>query len=351
MTTDAGLMYFGPATPFSTGQTITRGTALPAVTITPTVTTGTNIADDNAAIGAELTAQIAAGKLPTPTYDAQGYPNTIYFVFFPSNYSITLQNMQSCGAFGGYHYSTPYTAPAACKGQYVPYAVIPDCGSDTTGLSSICSHELAEAVSDTDVGPTSPPTSNYGDGAWYLGPSYPCNSIQNCPQTCGEVGDVCQSAGDSTVPGTSIISQDIWSQAQNGCGVNNPATGPQPTPAGPPVTICTAPAPDAGSPDAGTTPDAGKPPGDGGGVGPGADASVGPTRDGGSPGPTGGADSGGGPGAGADASTGGNGDTPGSSTGCACSTTPDSTSGGLAGMAAGLLGLTLLGRLRRRARR
>jgi MYXO-CTERM domain-containing protein len=152
--TDAGLGYFGPSTASSSGQTITRGSALAAVTISPMVTTGTTIADDNAAIGAELVAQIHAGNLPAPTYDAQGYPNTLYVVFFPSNCSISIQNFGSCTAFGGYHYSGPYTASPTCKSQYIPYAVIPDCGGRIP--SGAVSHELAEAVTDTDVGPTEP---------------------------------------------------------------------------------------------------------------------------------------------------------------------------------------------------
>src|SRR5205807_4164024 len=127
-------------------------TTLAAATITPTVTTGTSIADDNGAIGAELVSQIAAGKLPAPTYDAQGYPNTIYFVFFPSNYNITLQGDGSCSAFLGYHYSAVYNSPVSCVGHYIPYAVIPDCGDGTSGLSETVSHELAEATGDTGVG-------------------------------------------------------------------------------------------------------------------------------------------------------------------------------------------------------
>ena len=48
---DGGTSYFGPTVPFSTGQSITRGTGTDAVTITPIKTTGTSITDDNAAIG------------------------------------------------------------------------------------------------------------------------------------------------------------------------------------------------------------------------------------------------------------------------------------------------------------
>jgi MYXO-CTERM domain-containing protein len=346
---DGGISYFGPTTPFSTGQTVTRGTAVPAVTITPN-NTSQNITDDNAVIGTEIIQQIQAGKLPAPTYDKQGYPNTIYFMFFPQSMTISAFGGQSCGSFGGYHYSVPYTA-SGCTGQYIPYAVIPDCGDSTKGLASVCSHELAEAISDSDVGPTTPAAANYGDGAWYLGPSYPCNSPQNCPSNCGEVGDVCQGQGDGTVPGTSIISQYIWSQAQNGCDVNNPSVGTQTGPGGLPVTVCTAPVPDAGTPtpDSGTPhvdsgvphADGGSPPPDAGGVEPGADASLPPGRDA-STGP--GADDAGEGGA----ANGGLGDAPfASNSGCGCTTAPGAP--GLAGTLGALAALGLAARRRRRS--
>jgi MYXO-CTERM domain-containing protein len=252
--TDAGLGYFGTTTPFSTGQTIVRGSAVAAVTITPKVTTGTNIVDDNAAIGAELVAQIGHG-LPAPTYDAQGYPNTLYMVFFPSSYSISIQGLGSCNGFGGYHYSGPYTPPVSCTSQYIPYAVIPDCGGGD--LSGVVSHELAEAVTDTDVGPTES-SQLLGDGAWYLGPSYPCSDPTSCPQNCGEVGDVCEGSGVAQIPGTQISSQNIWSQSQGGgsCDVSNPGVGPQSGPA--PLSMCPVPGSgrDAGA-DASTGGDSG----------------------------------------------------------------------------------------------
>ena len=45
------------------GQTITRGTATKASTITPTIATSDNIGDDNSAIGEELNAADAAGNI------------------------------------------------------------------------------------------------------------------------------------------------------------------------------------------------------------------------------------------------------------------------------------------------
>jgi uncharacterized membrane protein YgcG len=222
------------------------------VTITPTKTTGTSIKDDDAAIGDELVAQIAAGKLPAPTYDDQGYPNTLYFVFFPSTVRINLQGMQSCIKFAGYHFSASYDAQVSCKGKYIPYAVIPDCGLPTNYMAATISHELAEAVSDSDVGPTNPNPLHQSDGAWYLGPSYPCSDIESCPSNCGEIGDVCQSTGSAMIPGTAITAQNMWSQTKNDCVVSNPTVGPKPGPAGPPATSCSPGQHDAGAPDAGS---------------------------------------------------------------------------------------------------
>jgi hypothetical protein len=231
--TDAGLEFVGPATPFSTGQTITRGTAVGGIVISPMLSLSNAITDDFAAIGLELEAQITHGLLPAPTYDAQGYPQTLYMVFFPPDVTITLQGATSCKGFGAYHYSAPYEG-TSCVGQYLPYAVIPSCNPQGAQLSGVVSHELTEAVSDADVGPTSPTNANYGDVAWYLGPTCTGSSCG----ACGEIADVCAYRGDATVPGTTIQSQYAWSQTQDSCAVSNPAVGPQPAPTGPSILQC-----------------------------------------------------------------------------------------------------------------
>jgi hypothetical protein len=339
--TDGGIGYFGPPMPFSTGQTITRGSATQAYTIVPKTLTGSSFDDDNALVGAELVAQIQAGALPKPVYDAQGYPDTLYMVYFPAGFSITSFGEASCTGWDGYHYSAPYAA-SGCQGQYLPYAVLVDCGNEGAQLSDVVSHELAEAITDTDVGPTTPATANYGDGAWYLGPSNPCTGNQ-CPQNCGEVGDVCETAGDGTVPGTSIISQDIWSNAQNACALNNPSIGAQNGSA--PVSVCTS----------GTE-------GDAGAGGSGVDAGGGSAEDSGagsgSSGGRGGS-GGGGQGSGGDASTqpvadasesdgGGSADSFGSNaSGCGCAMAGERASSDAAVFGA-LVGFVLITRSRRK---
>ena len=107
------------------------------------------------------------------------------------------------------------------QGQYVPYAVIPDCGDSTSSLSETVSHELAESVSDTDDGVSPAWTGSAGDGALVPRPDYACPNQNNCPSNCGEIGDVCDNSGKATVPGTSVTAQVIWSQLQNGCFVED----------------------------------------------------------------------------------------------------------------------------------
>lgn len=337
--TDAGLEYFGPPMPFSTGQTITRGSATQAYTIVPKMLTSSTFDDDDALVGAELAAQIQAGALPPPVYDAQGYPDTLYMVYFPASINITSFGEASCTGWDGYHYSAPYAA-SGCRGQYLPYAVIADCGYEGAQLSDVVSHELAEAITDTDVGPTTPATGNYADGAWYLGPSNPCMDPTQCP-SCGEVGDVCENVGDGTVPGTSIVSQDIWSNAQNNCVLNNPALGPQNGPA--PVSACTG----------GSESDAGAGGGVDAGRGGAEDAGAGSSSSGGRGGSGGGSGSSveaGAPTVESDASDDAGSvdfDFGGNASGCACATTGTRTSSD-AGVLGALVGLALIVRSRRK---
>jgi MYXO-CTERM domain-containing protein len=309
------------------------------------MTTGTSIVDDNGVIGTEIVGQIAAGHLPAPTYDAQGYPNTLYVAFFPQNYNISLTGLQSCQDFGGYHNSIAYTAPTSCKGQYLPYAVIVDCGEEGDQLADIVSHELAEAVTDTDVGTY---TGDAGDGAWYLGPTNPCilGPALACPMNCGEVADVCEAQGnDGVVPGSAVTSQDIWSQAQNNCALSNPGTPQQ---SGPTQTSMTCTTEGSSSSSGGGTTDAGvSSSGSSGGSSSGSGSSSGGRGSGGlAPGDSGSVLPEGGSGADPDA---GDGASSSGSSGCGCSVPEDGASRD-AGWIAGLLVLAWLCRGRRSKR-
>lgn len=184
-------------------QLIGHGTAIGPYTITPTLNTTTTV-DDNAIV-AELQAQIAAHNLPDPQLDGAGNVNTLYMVYFPAGYTITTPFGNSCqpGGFCGYH------------GTYVnnrlsiPYGVMPDlagsicntgCGSGTTfqNLTSVSSHELAESITDTEVGI---PLDITRPLAWY-------------DPASGEIGDICNHQ-HAILSGYTV--QTEWSNLNNAC--------------------------------------------------------------------------------------------------------------------------------------
>ena len=183
----------------------------------------------------------------------------------------------------------------------------------------------------------------------YLGETIEYSSLHACRSTLED--PTCQSAGNATVTGTSIIAQEIWSQAQSAsCDISNPALSAQTAPSGAPRTTCGSNAPDAGTPT-----DGGGQSGDSGVVTPNDGGSVVPSGDdGGSivPPTTGGGGDDGGPiTSAADGGSGGNGFAggPGSgSAGCACTTAPRTPAGGLGALGA-LFAVAML-TLRRRNR-
>ncbi|HZR27310.1 MAG TPA: hypothetical protein VFA71_00910, partial [Terriglobales bacterium] len=136
-------------------QLIGHGTVIGPYTITPS-TNATTI--DDTQIQAELQAQIDAHTLPAPATDGSGNVNTLYMVYFPLGYTITLQGFSSCVQFCGYH------GTYVNNSLSIPYGVMPDlsapgcsgrCGSGPTvfdNLTSVSSHELAESITDTEVG-------------------------------------------------------------------------------------------------------------------------------------------------------------------------------------------------------
>ena len=288
-----------------TGQTIGRGTAGAAVTITPIMLTGTTINDASTQIATELQAQITAGHLPPPALDGQGRPNTVYVVFFPAGTTINDGTGNSCTSWCAYHNE-------GGRSGNINYAVIPDmgptsgchtgcddqCTTDNVGISlGSVSHELAEAITD--------PSRGWADPSG--------NGVEN--------GDICTTKGGvqkdtDIVPGTTIKAQYIWSQRYKECLL------------APPGWDGGTPAADGGSVQDGA---AGSSSGGTGGVvdaGPGASSSGGTSSGGSGGGSTGGGigDGGsGGSGGGASSAGGGSG---GSSAGAAGSSGAGAASGG-----------------------
>jgi hypothetical protein len=204
-----------------TNQTLGNGTFDGLFQIVPSAANnGSTIDDTN--IQAELLAQINAGHLPAPVLDAAGNVNTLYMIFFPPGKTITQGGSSSCaaGGFCAYHGTTSTTL----NSKHVLYGVMPDmqagsgcstgCGSSTVfnNYTSVTSHELAEAMTDADVGIA---TTFSAPLAWY-------------DMTNGEIGDICNGQQGSYVAnGTTYTIQLEFSNSANNC-VLPPAGAPSP---------------------------------------------------------------------------------------------------------------------------
>ena len=189
-----------------TGQHIGRGGLKQAAVVHPKAHQGVLT---DAAIRAELTAQISARKLPAPG------PNTLYMVHFPAGVQIDLQGSRSCeaGGFCAYHNSFRR------RGKEVDYGVLPDlgpgsgcdtgCGRGATvfdNQTAVASHELIEAITDPQVGLAKglgPPL------AWY-------------DAAGGEIGDLCngQQGRLRAASGRSYAVQKEWSNKAKACVVS-----------------------------------------------------------------------------------------------------------------------------------
>ncbi|HEX4575070.1 MAG TPA: hypothetical protein VH158_08060 [Gemmatimonadales bacterium] len=163
------------------GQAIGRGRSVGSATVAD-ATLGATVTDS--AIQHLLQAQVAAGgTVPAPT------ANSVYFVFLPPGVAVAAGGDRSCQAFCGYHdhiatqlyYAVvPYPNCAGCLG---------DLGA-LDALTSVCSHELAEAITD--------PVPGQG---WY-------------DDNHGEIGDIC--AWQNTKLGGFVV-QRLWSNRAKAC--------------------------------------------------------------------------------------------------------------------------------------
>ena len=142
---------------------------------------GANVMDS--AIQEMLQAEVARKALPAPT------ASTVYFAFLPPGVTVVAGSDRSCQAFCGYHdrsagglyYAVvPYPNCAGCLGNLRPL----------DALTSVCSHELAEAITD--------PVPGQG---WY-------------DDANGEIGDIC--AWQNKTLGAYEV-QLLWSNRAKGC--------------------------------------------------------------------------------------------------------------------------------------
>lgn len=197
----------------TTGQRIGPGTFVGQFTIIPS-NMGPTVTE--AEVRTELAAQITAGHLPAPKYDAKGFPDSYYIIEFPPGIQIIADGgAPSCVVFCAFHSSMDY------NGKPIMYAVQPDfgpgsgcefgCGTGTMlqNQQSVHCHELAEVITDPEVG-----TGNY---AW----------LDN---NFGENADIC--VGDQaqvTLNGKNYTVQKTWSNRYNSCLAIIPVILPNPT--------------------------------------------------------------------------------------------------------------------------
>jgi Big-like domain-containing protein len=194
-----------------TNQTLGHGFFDGQFTITPSAANNGTIISDTQ-IQAELLAQVAAGHLPAPVIDAQGNNSTLYMLYFPAGKSIRLGTTPSCqsGGFCAYHNSTT----TLFGGRNLYYGVMPDtqppslcsvgcgAGGPLDVVTNVTSHELAEAVTDANVGPANV----FGPPLAWLDPIN------------GEIADICETKEASIlVNGTTYTVQQVFSNIQDDC--------------------------------------------------------------------------------------------------------------------------------------
>ncbi|HKW41005.1 MAG TPA: hypothetical protein VJN39_07145 [Gemmatimonadales bacterium] len=159
---------------------IGRGSYIGTATITepplgPSVTDG--------AIQQMLEQQVAKQALPAPT------ASTLYVVCLPPGVTVVAGNDRSCQVFCGYH----DRSAAQLFYAILPYPNCPGCLGGVgvlDALTSVCSHELAEAITDPIPGQ-----------GWY-------------DDAQGEIGDVC--AWRNKKLGSYVV-QLLWSNRAQAC--------------------------------------------------------------------------------------------------------------------------------------
>jgi hypothetical protein len=208
----------------TSNQSIGHGTFGGKFAITPSICPGPAVCTvTDSQIQTELTNQINSHVLPAPQTDSHGIINTYYAIYFPPNVTIKLDaTTSSCvnGGFCAYHSNT---------GSLVPYGVMPDfstggcavgCGAGSTLqiATGVSSHEMAEALTDPQVG-----------SATVFGP--PLGWYDN-PPNLGEIADLCDPFDVTVNAGSSTYTVELlFSNVQNGC-VSAPPVFSMPSPAG-----------------------------------------------------------------------------------------------------------------------
>src|SRR6266849_2790097 len=163
-------------------QKIGRGHFAGTARVTNTAP-GTSVTDN--AVQQMLQGEVARKSLPAWT------ANTLYFTFLPPGVTVVAGSDRSCQAFCGYH-------DRSAGGLYYAVVPYPDCSGclgnlqPLDALTSVCSHELGEAITDAVPG-----------RGWY-------------DDANGEIGDIC--AWQNKKLGAYEV-QLLWSNRAKGCEI------------------------------------------------------------------------------------------------------------------------------------
>ena len=130
--------------------------------------------------------------------------NTLYVIYFPANVTIDLDGSGSCDSFGAYHNTTLLKDQNGTP-LFVPYAIIPRCGTKESTTTVSASHEIIEAATDPDIGEN-------------LLSFYMLNQLWAVAG--GEVGDLCEGFGSSgtTTTESTFVVQRSWSNKSAAAG-------------------------------------------------------------------------------------------------------------------------------------
>jgi hypothetical protein len=182
-------------------QHIGRGTYVGRYTIRPAPKNNGSTVDDARNIEPELLAQIRAARLPAPDR------NTLYVLFTRSGQRVTMRGSDSVTGFCAYHSALRFSGH-----PNVRYAVIPatasgaQCGTSRGfgNITSAASHEIAESITDPDVGLATRLGKPLG---WY--------DARN-----GEIADICEDGPTASLTGsggTRYVVQRLWSNRRRRC--------------------------------------------------------------------------------------------------------------------------------------
>jgi hypothetical protein len=189
-----------------TGSFVSAPTLSGLYSITPALGNDQSTIDDTNNIEPELAAQVQAGNLPAP--DA----NTLYVLMFRSGQEITLGTANSNTDFCAYHSSIEGANYFAGMGV-LRYAVLPynasnaGCGGSPgwNNFTATASHEIAESITDPDVGLAAEHQIDDPNFLSYVGWYDFTTVLPGASGPGAEIADECQDDGTGTMDGYTVV--------------------------------------------------------------------------------------------------------------------------------------------------